>query len=118
MTKMYKLANHVTNNVHVEFDFDNTSTLKCVRLVSYHTTILEIKNDFSPDVWIKVKHPVNCSRTTARHINWFTINFFGKNLYYDLKATPVDGFLPMINAAESFKDSVRWYNDNAVKFYW
>ena len=118
MTKMYKLANHSTNNAHVEFDFDANGCFQRVRLVSYCTTILEIENDFSSDTWVKVKCPVNYSPTTARHVNWFTTNFFGKNLYHELKITPVEGFLPVENCRYCFLDTVRWYIDNAVKFHY
>lgn len=118
MTKLFKLANHSTNNVHVEFDFDVNGCFQCARLVSYRSVILEIENDFSPDARVKVKCPVNYSSTTARHVNWFTTDFFGKNLYHELKITLVDGFLPVENSRYRFLDTVRWYNDNAEKFHY
>ena len=65
MTKLFKLANHSTNNAHVEFDFDTNGCFQRVRLVSYSTVIFEIENS-----------------------------------HY------------------CFLDTVRWYNDNAVKFHY
>ena len=118
MTKLFKLASHSTNNAHVEFDFDANGCFQSARLVSYRTVILEIENDFSHCTCVKVKCPVNYSHTTARHVNWFTTNFFGKNLYHELKNIPVDGLLPVENSRYCFLDAVRWYNDNAAKFHY
>ena len=116
MRKLYKLVGHVTPNAHVRFEYDGLGYLSKVVLVSYHSVILECDTMQGPDVWIKVVTPVNYSRTTARHVNWFTTNFFGKNLYHELKETPVGGFLPLNNKAVCMMDTVNYYNRHAKKF--
>ena len=116
MRKLYKLVGHVTSNAHVCFEYDGLGYLSKVVLVSYHSIILECDIMQGSDVWIKVVTPVNYSSTTARHVNWFTTNFFGKNLYYELKETPVGWFLPLNNKAVCMMDTVNYYNNHAKKF--
>ncbi len=68
---------------HVEFYCDD-GILKEVRLVSYASTILSVKYHGS-DVDITVMYPVDCSTTTARHVNRFTTELLGTNMYHALK---------------------------------
>ena len=79
----YRLRSMPSAQVHVEFFVDNCC-LKEVRLVSYTTTILSVKYHDS-DVDIKVVYPVDCSHTTARHVNRFTTELLGTNEYHALK---------------------------------
>lgn len=79
----YRLNSMPSAQCHVEFYFDGCY-LKDVRLVSYTTTILSVKFHGN-DADVEVMYPVNCSRTTARHVNRFTTELFGTNEYHALK---------------------------------
>lgn len=68
---------------HVAFISDG-GCLKEVRLVSYSTTILSVKYN-GTDADVEVMYPVDCSRTTARHVNRFTTELLGTNEYHALK---------------------------------
>lgn len=68
---------------HVDFYIDGCY-LKEVRLVSYTTDILSVKFHGN-DADVEVMYPVNCSRTTARHVNRFTTELLGTNEYQALK---------------------------------
>lgn len=82
-TMNYRLRSMPSAQCHVEFITD-FGVLKEVRLVSYSTTILSVKyHDTDADV--KVMYPVNCSSTTARHVNRFTTELLGTNEYHALK---------------------------------
>ena len=79
----YRLRSMPSAQCHVDFYIDGCY-LKEVRLVSYTTTILSVKfHDNDADV--EVVYPVNCSRTTARHVNRFTTELLGTNEYHALK---------------------------------
>ena len=81
--KSYRLRSMPYAQCRVEFYTDGIF-IKEVRLVSYTTTILSVKYQGSNAV-VEVVHPVDCSRTTARHVNRFTTELFGTNKYFDLK---------------------------------
>lgn len=83
MTTSYKMRSMPTANCHVEFITD-FGVLKEVRLVSYHTAILSVKYH-GTDADVEVMYPVNCSLTTARHVNQFTTELLGTNEYHALK---------------------------------
>lgn len=102
-------------NCRVEFIVDDFSCLRNIRLRSYSTLILDaavgvLKNGQAVDV--KVLCPVDCSRTTARHVNRFTTELFGKNMYFDFKtmdegeSITVDDML--LNAVEMFEHYVNY----------
>ena len=79
----YRLLSMPSAQCHVEF-YSDGSHLKEVRLVSYTTTILSVTYHQN-DADVKVVYPVNCSRTTARHVNRFTVELLGTNEYHALK---------------------------------
>lgn len=79
----YRLRSMPYAQCHVEFYTDGIF-IKEVRLVSYTTTILSVKYQGSYAI-VEVVYPVDCSRTTARHVNRFTMELFGTNKYFDLK---------------------------------
>lgn len=79
----YRLRSMPYAQCHVAFISDG-DCLKEVRLVSYSTTILSVKYN-GTDADVEVIYPVDCSRTTARHVNRFTTELFGTNKYHALK---------------------------------
>lgn len=89
MTTMnYHLRSMPMAQAHVEFVRDNYNELVCIRLFSYSTPILEIDR-FEKDgeyVWItNVVFNPSYSHTTARHVNRFTHELFGRNYYFECK---------------------------------
>ena len=85
--KSYRLRSMPYAQCHVEFYTDGIF-LKEVRLVSYTTTILSVKYNGS-DAEVEVVYPVDCSCTTARHVNRFTMELFGTSKYFALKKLSV-----------------------------
>lgn len=89
MTTMnYRMRSMPAAQVHVEFVHDNHNELVSVRLVSYHTPILEIDRVEKDGEFVWVTNVVfnpAYSRTTARHVNRFTHELFGCNYYFECK---------------------------------
>lgn len=82
-----------------------------VQLVSYATLILEARlNDCRLEALVYA--PVNYSPTTARHVNRFTTEMFGRNLYHVLKGT--DGYIDGSDHGR-FASFVRNYLDNGKR---
>lgn len=98
----YRLRSMPHAQCHVEFYTDGIF-LKEVRLVSYTTTILSVKYNGS-DAEVEVVHPVDCSRTTARHVNRFTTELFGTNKYFDLKKLDVGCTMLVEGGAASIRN--------------
>ena len=82
----YRMLSMPHANAHVEFVVDNFSCLTNIRLYSYSTMILDLElNRDSYGGVLTVCYRVDCSATTARHVNRFTIELFGENKYHELK---------------------------------
>ena len=84
----YHLCSMPAAQVHVEFVHDNCNVLVSIRLVSYRTPILEIDRVEKDGEFVWVTNVVfnpACSRTTARHVNRFTHELFGRNYYFECK---------------------------------
>lgn len=85
-TYSYRMLSMPYANAHVEFILENDTHLSLIRLFSYSTLMLELELDeITFDGALKICHDVNCSMTTARHVNRFTTELFGKNKYHELK---------------------------------
>lgn len=72
----------------VEFIVDDFSCLRNIRLWSYTTLILDVAVGLPDDGYacnVMVCYPVDCSHTTASHVNRFTTELFGENKYFDFK---------------------------------
>lgn len=87
MTYSYKMLSMPGANCHVEFTTNNFNSLTAITLVSYHTPILKLELGFdASDGVLAILYPVNCSVSTARHVNRFTTELFGVNRYHELKS--------------------------------
>ena len=108
----YHMISMPAANCHVEFIVDDFSILRSIRLWSYRTCILAVSvgPDGDDAIDILVEHAVDCSRTTARHVNRFTNELIGSNLYHQLKGIEVGGHIwidgMMLNAVEMFEHYV------------
>ena len=108
MIKKFHLRSMPTAQCHVEIFIDDIGYVKEVRLVSYTTTILSVQHH-QCDADIKVNYPVNCSATTARHVNRFTTELFGTNEYHKLKRLGVGCTLRMDGCAVCISDFCNKY---------
>lgn len=87
MTTMYKLKSMPFASCHVEINRDSNNKLVFISLFSYTSEVLRIYVDENLQfMCIPVDCAVDYSPTTARHVNRFTTEFFGKNLYYEFKS--------------------------------
>ena len=85
------------------------------RLISYSTVVLVAQG--TPEGGVRLMCSGTYSVTTARHINRFTTEFFGSNLYYECKrATDNSGAFALVAEysftsaeAERFRATVRRY---------
>ena len=83
----YHMISMPAANCHVEFIVDDLSILRNIRLWSYSTCILDVSvgPDETDAIDILIDNYVDCSHTTARHVNRFTTELFGENKYFDFK---------------------------------
>lgn len=84
----YRMISMPAAKCRVEFVVDDFSCLKNIRLWSYTTLILDVAVGLPDDGHacdVMVCYPVDCSHTTARHVNRFTTELFGENKYFDFK---------------------------------
>lgn len=99
-------------NCHVEFIVDDFSILRNIRLWSYSTRILDVSvgPDETDAIDIFIDYYVGCSTTTARHVNRFTRELTGSNLYFQCRDIDVGGHIwidgMMLNAVEMFEHYV------------
>ena len=98
----YHLMSMPFANCHVNF-YRNNGILVKAELVSYNTTMLTAEYD-ADNVKLTVNHYVGCSRTTARHINRFTAELTGTNLYHELKKLLADGVYIVNDMAACLSD--------------
>lgn len=108
----YHMISMPAANCHVEFIADDFSILRNIRLWSYSTCILDVSvgPDNKDAIDILVEYAVDCSHTTERHVNRFTTELTGSNLYHQLKGIEVGGHIwidgMMLNAVEMFEHYV------------
>ena len=93
MRYTYHLKSMPYANCHVEFILDGYGVPHYVALVSYSTTILHLERHGNMFV-TAVNYPVNCSATTARHVNRFTTELYGRNMYHEFKNIAVEEEYP------------------------
>ena len=112
----YRLRSMPYAQCHVEFYTDDIF-IKEVRLVSYTTTILSVKYQGSNAV-VEVVYPVNCSCTTARHVNRFTTELFGTNEYHVLKKLGKGGTMIFEGGAVCIRNLHAEYLTYGKHFYY
>ena len=110
----YHLMSMPSASCHVNF-YRNNGVLAKVELVSYNTVMLTAEYD-SSDVKLTVNYHVDCSATTARHVNRFTTELTGTNLYHDLKKVPVDGVYIVKDAAVCLSDMAFKYQEHGKRW--
>lgn len=111
----YHLMSMPSASCHVNF-YSNNGVLAKAELVSYNTVMLTAEYDGN-DVKLTVNHFVGCSHTTARHVNRFTTELSGTNLYHELKKVPVDGVYIVKDTAVCLSDMAFKYADHGKRWY-
>ncbi len=111
----YHLMSMPFASCHVNF-YHNNNVLVKAELVSYNTVMLTAEYDGN-NIKLTVNHFVGCSNTTARHVNRFTTELTGTNLYHELKKVPVDGAYIVKYAAVRLSDMAFKYADNGKRWY-
>lgn len=111
----YHLMSMPYASCHVNF-YRNNGVLAKAELVSYNTVMLTAEYDGN-DIKLTVNHFVGCSCTTARHVNSFTTELTGTNLYHELKKVPVDGAYIVKDAAVRLSDMAFKYADHGKRWY-
>lgn len=82
--KDFYMDSHKYAFCHVQI----SDSLDSVSLISFETNVLTIELD-SETGFVSVSGVSNYSRSTIKHINWFTKEFIGYNLYGSYKAALV-----------------------------
>lgn len=125
-TKKYHLRSMPKANCHVEIEKDSYTGYTAVRLISYKTRVIEFT--VIPALWkVSLLASGTYSATTARHINRFTKEFFGTNLYHDIAAVVghyelsyrqpdyglryIGEYEPYINVIENYLHNVKPLSD-------
>ena len=93
--KKFHLMSMPSAQTHVEFLL-NDGEIKAIWFYSYSTLELLIHKNGSGKWVCKVCAYAGYSRTTARHYNRFTKEFFGDNLYYACKNTDIGSNLDVV----------------------
>ena len=112
----YHLLSMPAAKCHVNFYYLDSGYLAKAELVSYSIVMLTAEYDCS-NIKLTVNHSVDCSKTTARHVNRFTTELTGTNLYHELKKVPVDGRFIVNDASVRLSDMAFKYADYG-KRYW
>lgn len=111
MTTMnYHLRSMPSAQTHVEFVYNECNSLVAIRLYSYRTCILETVRMEKGGIYHWVTNVVfnpAYSRTTARHVNSFTSELFGRNHYFECK-----------EAWANESPLVEVLNTNAIMNFW
>ena len=83
MTQRFRLHSMPSAQCYVAIQHDSVSDRTIVELTSYSTLVLSAILD--SDKSLRLLCSGTYSTTTARHINRFTTEFFGENLYHYCK---------------------------------
>lgn len=84
----YHLRSMPSAQAHVEFVYNECNSLVAIRLYSYRNCILETVSMEKGGIYHWVTNVVfnpAYSRTTAKHVNRFTHELFGRNYYFECK---------------------------------
>lgn len=106
----YRLMSMPFASCHVNF-YRINGVLSKAELVSYNTVMLTADYDDS-SIRLTVNYPVDCSVTTARHVNRFTTELTGTNLYHELKKVPTGGAYIVEDAAVCLSDMAFKYQEH------
>lgn len=110
----YHLMSMPSASCHVNF-YRNNGVLVKAELVSYNTVMLTAEYNGS-DIELTVNYPVDCSMTTARHVNRFTTELTGTNLYHELKKVQTGGTYYVYNAAVCLSDMALKYQEHGKRW--
>ena len=137
--KRFRLDSTPHAQCHVEIEHSEQG-INRISLISYETNVVEIviinneslreKYKFAGVVYCSPgngSYSYNCcdrtySPTTARHINRFTREFFGKDMYQRVKQC-AENYLPgtekcfVVYDSDRIVSRAKWYLENGKRFY-
>lgn len=137
--KRFRLDSMPSAQCHVEIEHSEQG-INRIKLISYETNVVEIVIINSESLREKYKFAgvvycspgngswsYNCSDrtyspTTARHINRFTNEFFGENMYHQVKRC-AENYLPgtkncfTISNTDRIVARAKWYLENGKGYY-
>lgn len=87
--KYYKLRSMPSAKCRVAICYNDNDTIYSIGLVSYNTLVLKVYDGKIKRTWMGM------SATTSRHINRFTKEFTGNNLYQKWRDMPFDTYEPL-----------------------
>lgn len=111
----YHLRTMPAAKCHVNFYYSDSGLLSKAELVSYNTVMLTAEYEGS-GIELTVNYPVNCSSTTARHVNRFTTELTGTNLYHELKKVQMGGTYIVDDAAACLSDMAFKYQEHGKRW--
>lgn len=106
--KKFHLMSMPGAQTHVEFVL-NDGEIAGIWFYSYGTLELYIYKNGAGKWLCKVCAYAGYSRTTARHYNRFTKEFFGQNLYYECKNTDVGDILDVVISQHDVDSFYNYY---------
>lgn len=113
----YRLLSMPCANAHVVFGVNEFSSVTEVTLVSYKTSALRLTVPAgSVDGTLEVLYPVNCSRTTARHVYSFTKELTGSSLYYTCKDSGAGSDFELFDVAFNLVEMFERYSMNGRRY--
>lgn len=111
----YHLRTMPAAKCHVNF-YRNNGVIAKTELVSYNTVMVTAEYDGN-GIKLTVNYPVDCSVTTARHVNRFTTELTGTNLYHELKKVPVGDTFIVNDAAVCLSDMAFKYQEHGKRWH-
>ena len=114
----YRLNSMPYANAHVVFGVNDFNSVVEVQLVSYDTPILKLTVLMgSIDGTLEVLYPVDCSRTTARHVYNFTKELTGSSLYYTCKDCGSGSELEMLDVSYALVEMFEKYVYSGKRYF-
>ena len=106
----YRLQSMQSAQCHVVIATDEHDCVVSASLVSYQTTVCKI---YYSGAFVRMECYGTYSNTTARHINRFTTEFCGENMYHECKRHVKNGFIQLtVNQTTHFLCQCRRYLNN------
>lgn len=113
----YRLLSMPYAQAHVVFGVNDFSSVVEVTLVSYETPILKLSVPMgSTDGTLEVLYPVDCSRTTARHVYNFTKELIGSSLYYTCKDSGSGSEFELFDVQFALVEMFERYSRNGKRY--
>lgn len=122
VTREYRLNSAPGSQCHIAITNDRFRNDILIELISYSTSVCKIRlSRYDGNKLAELYASGTYSVTTARHINRFTTEFCGANLYYEVKLT-CGGYCEYkkvgdIDFDRAFKQAEHYMDDCRVNYH-